>query len=265
MEIKGVIDYNYHTHTSRCGHAIGTEEEYILRAIDCGIKYMGFSDHAPLMFDDGTQSGYRVPVEKTQDYVTTIIALEKKYADKIDISIGFESEYYPKYIDRMVEAAASNGVEYFILGQHFIAPENEPGSVHMNAPTEDRLLLRAYAKSLADAIENGVFTYIAHPDMIRFVGEDKVFMDEMKVVCEASKAYGVPLEINCLGIRDNRNYPTRNMFQLMGETQCPVTMGFDAHDIENAYDGVSAQKALDYVKEYGMNYIGRPSLVKLSK
>ena len=29
---------NYHTHTARCGHAEGTEEEYILTALRCGFK-----------------------------------------------------------------------------------------------------------------------------------------------------------------------------------------------------------------------------------
>lgn len=38
---------NYHTHTTRCGHAEGTEEEYILTALRCGFKVLGFSDHAP--------------------------------------------------------------------------------------------------------------------------------------------------------------------------------------------------------------------------
>ena len=39
---------NYHTYTARCGHASGREEEYILRAIEGGIKILGFSDHIPL-------------------------------------------------------------------------------------------------------------------------------------------------------------------------------------------------------------------------
>ena len=46
------MDYNYHTHTARCGHAVGEDEEYVKRAIECGIKYMGFSDHAPIRFPD---------------------------------------------------------------------------------------------------------------------------------------------------------------------------------------------------------------------
>ena len=30
------MDYNYHTHTSRCGHATGSDEEYVKRAIEQG-------------------------------------------------------------------------------------------------------------------------------------------------------------------------------------------------------------------------------------
>ena len=44
---------NYHTHTKRCGHAIGEDEEYVLRAIENGFDEIGFSDHAPMLFPDG--------------------------------------------------------------------------------------------------------------------------------------------------------------------------------------------------------------------
>ena len=47
---------NIHTHTYRCGHASGTPEEYIKRAIENGIEVLGFSEHAPFMFPDSYQS-----------------------------------------------------------------------------------------------------------------------------------------------------------------------------------------------------------------
>lgn len=39
---------NYHTHTWRCNHAVGTEREYVERAIEGGLKILGFSDHTPM-------------------------------------------------------------------------------------------------------------------------------------------------------------------------------------------------------------------------
>ena len=46
------MDYNYHTHTFRCGHAAGTEREYIETALKNGILRMGFSDHIAFVFPD---------------------------------------------------------------------------------------------------------------------------------------------------------------------------------------------------------------------
>ena len=40
-----MIQTNWHTHTSRCGHAVGTDEEYVQAAIQGGLKTLGFSDH----------------------------------------------------------------------------------------------------------------------------------------------------------------------------------------------------------------------------
>ena len=46
---------NYHTHTWRCNHASGTEREYIEKAIESGIRILGFSvpeySHIPLLMD----------------------------------------------------------------------------------------------------------------------------------------------------------------------------------------------------------------------
>ena len=33
---------NYHTHTSRCGHASGRDEQYVLSAAACGFESVGF-------------------------------------------------------------------------------------------------------------------------------------------------------------------------------------------------------------------------------
>ena len=120
------MNYNFHTHTYRCRHASGTEEEYVLRAIEGGIRYMGFSDHAPLQFADGHESTFRVPVGQLQDYFDTIGALRDKYRDQIDIRIGFEMEYYPTMFEDMLRFVKNAGyrglvIEAFGLGGlHYI-------------------------------------------------------------------------------------------------------------------------------------------------
>ena len=72
---------NYHTHTTRCGHAEGTEEEYILTALRCGFKVLGFSDHTPWAYaTSGFVSRIRMLPSQLDDYVLTLRRLREKYA-----------------------------------------------------------------------------------------------------------------------------------------------------------------------------------------
>ncbi|MFR5796189.1 MAG: PHP domain-containing protein [Christensenellales bacterium] len=47
---------NYHTHTARCGHATGTDEDYVLAAIEQGFDELGFSDHVPWPYRTDTRT-----------------------------------------------------------------------------------------------------------------------------------------------------------------------------------------------------------------
>ena len=257
------MDYNFHTHTHYCGHASGRTEDYVLRAIEGGIRYMGFSDHIPFRCPDGYEAiGTRVPIARAQEYYSELAALREKYRDQIEIHVGFESEYYPQHFDQMVADARSYGAEYLILGQHFLKPEH-PDGVHSFFPTDDATKLTAYADSLVAAIKTGAFTYIAHPDIFQFTGDDAVFRDAMRRVCIASREHSVPLEINFYGIRDHRHYPRSSFWKVAGEEHCPVTFGFDAHTVASAFDGDSIPVALDMVTTYGLNYIGKPTLISI--
>lgn len=256
------MDYNFHTHTTRSNHAVGEDEEYIARAIENGVKYMGFSDHIPLVFPDGEESFFRVPIETAKKYCDDIKLLGQNYKGKIDIIVGFESEYYPEYFSQMLQNAISAGGEYLILGQHYSFPENT-GAKPSTAPSDIEEELKSYVDVVISAMKTGVFTYVAHPDIFCFLGSDEIYEREMTRLCSASRELRVPLEINFLGIRDSRNYPKGEFWKIAGREKSPVTFGFDAHDPYNAYDGKSLIIAENMVKEYGLNYIGRPKIVSI--
>jgi len=258
------MNYNYHTHTYLCGHASGTPEEYVLRAIENGIEYMGFSDHIPFAHPDGRESGHRVPMAEGYKYVKMLSALREKYKDKIEIKIGFESEYYPKHFDKMLQNAIDFGAEYLILGQHFLYNE-EPGTVCSMAIIEEEKHLFEYVQNVLDAMDTGVFTYIAHPDCLYFVGDKKLYCNEMRKICIASREKNIPLEINCLGIRDHRKYPNEAFWKIAGEIHSPVTFGFDAHDVLSAFDGESVPYAKLLVEKYNLNYIGKPEIINIQQ
>lgn len=256
------MDYNLHTHTARCGHATGTEREYIERALSCGIKEMGFSDHLPFCFPDGYESYYRIPLAEVDDYFHTINALREEYQERINIHIGFEMEYYPKYFQEMLHNAKAFGAEYLILGQHFLGNEHPDGH-HSTGMTQDPAQLAEYVDCVVAGIRSGVFTHVAHPDIFNFAGDEAFYFSEMKRICDASVAYNLPLEINFLGIRTQRRYPKEAFWALVGETGAPVTFGFDAHDPLAAFDGESLAVAKSWVQKYHLNYIGQAPLVPI--
>lgn len=251
--------YNYHTHTARCRHASGNDEDYVKCAIEAGIKHLGFSDHAPFIFPDGYADGYRVPMNEAEGYVNSLRFLRKKYKDQIEINIGFEMEYYPEYFGQMLEIARKVGAEYLILGQHFILSEH-PRGVGSIGPTDSEKHLGIYVDEVIAAMKTGVFTYVAHPDLVCFTGGDEIYRREITRLCLASRQLDIPLEINLLGIRNGRHYPSERFWQIAGEVGAPVTIGVDAHASEDLLDKESLKTAEQLIKKYELNYIGMPRL-----
>lgn len=257
-----MMEYNYHTHTKRCGHAIDEDEDYVKRAIAAGIKRLGFSDHIPLRFPDGYESGYRIPTSEATDYFSSLRSLRKKYEGEIDILIGFETEYYPKYFAEMLKYAKDVGAEYLILGQHYLYNEY-PSGAYSGTRTSSEDILCEYVEETLAGMETGVFTYLAHPDLINYAGNDALYKNQMRKICEKSLALNMPLEINFLGIRSHRNYPNRTFWEICSEVGAPVTFGSDAHTAISTFDEESLQFAERLVGELGLNYIGEPQLINI--
>lgn len=153
---------NYHTHTYRCGHASGNDEEYVLEAIKNGIKVLGFSDHIP--FDDFEQKGIRMNFDMIDDYVSSLKQLKEKYKDKIEIHIGLEAEFDPKRKDYYKYLMENKGIEYFIMGQHIMFAKD--GFIWSAGYPNDLTIPKKYVNTIIKGMKTGLFKYVAHPDFI---------------------------------------------------------------------------------------------------
>ena len=217
---------NYHTHTVRCHHAIGTEREYIEEAISAGLTTIGFSDHCPYLYPEGKSSNMRMTFDEISGYFETLRALAKEYSDKIKVLIGFECEYFEDTFENTMKLIKSYMPDYLILGQHFIGKEWE--QCFSTAPSYDPGLLKEYADEVIKAINTGYFSYIAHPDVYNYKPDD-VYCEEMSRICKEAKRLNIPLEINLLGLRTGRNYPDRRFWKIAGEIGNTAILGCDAH------------------------------------
>ena len=243
---------NYHTHTVLCRHAQGDIHQYVDTAIQNGLKILGFSDHVACDFSEyGYRSRFRMDVTEIPEYVAMVQTVRKEYAGQIQILLGYECEFYPLMFQRVLDRITAYECDYLILGQHFT--HNEFDGVWSNAPTEDPAVLRQYVDQVIAAMETGKFSYVAHPDLIHYVGRDlDLYLSEMTRLCRAAKALDVPLEINCLGLAEGRQYPRADFWQLAAREGCRVILGSDAHRPAAVGDPEITKQAMDFAVKLGL-------------
>ena len=165
-----MISANYHTHTVRCKHAVGEEREYIEAAISEGFKILGFSDHTPQPYPEGFISGIRMDMTQLKDYTDTLVKLRDEYKDQIQILIGYEVEFTRKYFEPLLEELKKYPLDFIIQGQHYV--EDEVEGFYVGSETDSEEKLKAYVDFTIEGMKTGLFTYLAHPDLINFTGAD---------------------------------------------------------------------------------------------
>lgn len=259
------LDYCYHTHTTRCGHAYGTDEAYVLAAIEKGYKVLGFSDH--IFFPGIHQPGMRGDYALLSEYIESIRALQLKYKNQMTIYLGFEAEYYPEFEQYYQALFKKHQFDYLLLGHHFRYSNGQfpvyYGSIQSPA------LLEEYAEGVIQGMKSGYFSYLAHPDLFMMgytPGWDIHTEKISKAIIEASITYNVPLELNLGGINGRGlitighekryPYPHPKFWELVGNMQASTIIGVDCHDPNQFLKG-NESLLFDYVERYKLKYQDR--------
>ncbi len=245
--------HNYHTHTLRCGHAVGTDREYVENAIKAGLKTLGFSDHAPQAFP---QTDFRyshcMKDDELFSYAESIRTLAKEYKDDIRILCGFELEYLP---DSHAEEMAFLGQiqpDYLIMGQHYIGDGIRRNHIYNLARLGNDAVLETYVSQVIAGLSTGNFLYVAHPDMAGFKFSEEACEREYRRLCEYAKRKNIPLELNLLGIKENRHYPDSRFYKIAAEIKNEVVLGMDIHDASVFFNPEPERKAREMANELGL-------------
>ena len=262
-----MLPYNLHSHTFRCGHATGEDEEFVLAAIKAGFKELGFSDH--VFLPGVSQPGIRGEAFELEGYIDSVLALREKYKDQIKIYLGFECEWYgPAFEGYYKSLLEKRGFDFLIMGQHCFLERNHLTWYFSLGP---ELGPKRYANDLIDGMQSGLFTYVAHPDIyVAWCGEwNKRAYDIAHRIAFTSKLTGIPLEINCgyresietIARADCLTYPSNYFWDIVGEYGCPVVIGVDAH---NPLDYEKTQYAFyeEFAKKHRLNLLQENPLLK---
>ena len=254
---------NYHTHTYRCHHAYGSEWEYVERAISGGLKCLGFSDHAPWPFPGEYRSRVRMRPEQLPAYIEAVEQMKRLYGDRIEIRCGLEAEYYPALFPAFLEMLRQEpGIEYLILGQHFLYNEYDV-LLPATRETRDEKVLALYVDQVVEGLETGKFSYLCHPDTLNYQGDPAVYRRHMGRLCRAAKALEIPLELNLQGRRSGFSYPRPDFWAVAGEENCAVLIGTDAHRPQYTFDPREVADVTEaFVRRFGLRLIEIPEIRK---
>ena len=225
---------NFHTHTFRCLHAYGNEQDYILEAIEKGLEVIGFSDHAP--FPD-IDYGLRMKFDDLPEHLAEVDKMKKKYSGRIKIYKGLEIEYHPQYIDYYRSLLSDSGLDYLLLGEHMYTCEGRLKNIFFAESTDDYV---EYAENIAQAASTGLFSCIAHPDimMLNDFARDENCDKASDIILDAAQEYDVILEYNANGFRRGLHkysdgvrfpYPDERFWKSVSERGLKTIIGSDCH------------------------------------
>ena len=146
--------------------------------------------------------------------------------------------------------------DYLILSQHFI--NNEVDTRHHVYNTKCDIL-EQYVSQIIQGLDTGDFAFVGHPDIINCSNVSKIEYEiQFTRLCEYAKNNGYPLELNLLGIRENRHYPSDEFFKIAGQAGCDVVIGYDAHDAQCLLDTTQLLSAKRLIEKYNLNLITEP-------
>ncbi len=239
-----------HNHTKLCNHAEGEIDEYIEKAIECGIKYFGFSEHAPMNFDQK----YRIGFDQMKEYEEAVLSAKKKYKEKIEIFLGYEVDYLEGYMDKRVLNA---DVDYLIGSVHFIEEWgfDNPEFIGNYKNQDIDEIWKKYFNAIEEMANSRLFDIVGHMDLIKiFKYMPKKDINKIaKNALLAIKEADMSIEINVAGFRKpiGEAYPSLSLLKEAKKLDIPITFASDAHKPEQV--GLFSDETIAMAKNAGYN------------
>ena len=255
---------NYHTHTTWCdGH--DSAEDMVLSAVEKQFDVLGFSGHAMPPF----AAGWHMHPLSIEKYAQEIRKLSVSYADKIEVLLGVEADYFPVLSTPTNEVYKTIKPDFIIGSVHFLFDEktvftkNPEGSgipytcFTADGPKEEvtagiqrvfkgnaKKAVQTYFSLQRDMIKECTFDIVGHIDLIRknngslnlFNEQDSWYINELKETAKTAAQYSKVIEINTGGMARgimSDSYPSLDFLKILKSCGVPVCLNSDCHNAKN--------------------------------
>ena len=226
---------DYHTHHYRCGHADAQLDAYVEAAIATGIDEIGLSDHSPIYHlgpDPHPRPHTAMSQHELPHYVADMQAVRKRFADRITVRLGVESDYVLGWDEHYRVLWQQYPLDYVIGSVHWLGRwsifnrDLPPGRSVEDVYAEYLYMTQAAARS-------GVYDIIDHVDGLKTAGHipDLRLTPLLEETVRVLAACKVVVELNTSGWRKPiaECYPRAELLACCHHYGVPVTLASDAH------------------------------------
>ncbi len=267
-----------------CQHARDDLESIIQAYVDQGFSWVGITEHVPpasdsMRYPDETEAGLSAEFlqQRFADYFRLGRQLQKKYADRIEILLAFEIEFYPGAVEHVralvrryqpdylvgsLHHVGSTGIDYNLA--HYQQALEKAGSINQ--------LYCDYFDAQFEMLQTFCPAVVAHFDLIRIYDRDylrTLNVPEVKTRVERNLDFiadnNLILDFNLRGFdKALEQYPSLNIVKLALSKNIALVPGDDSHGISSVgrnYDqGLTVLKnlgaSLDWQKPRLIDYSG---------
>jgi histidinol-phosphatase (PHP family) len=253
---------DYHTHHARCGHAIGSLEEYVQQGIRLGLDQLGLSDHMPLLHVKPADyyPEMAMPMEELPRYVEECLELKERFKGQIDIRVGLEGDYIEGWEREIEDIITAYPWDYVIGSVHFLGEWDVTDfrQVHHWEGKNVLEVYRTYYDAVSKAAATGLYDIMGHLDVIKRFGyhpkpEEMEELRELeRSALSAVARSGRAMELNASGLSKPcaEMFPSRRMLEEAFTLGIPLTVGSDAHDPAKLSELLEKARALLYEVGY---------------
>jgi len=232
------MKFDLHTHHLRCGHAEGSIEDYVRAAIAADLQVIGISDHSPYFASPEDQAFPYIAMAKSQfaEYIEEVLRLKAQYADRIEVLLGVESDFFPEHLDIYRNAYAPYPFDYIIGSVHqsggvSIFNRNRWKGLDERAMVEQK---ERYYDLIRQSARSGLFQILGHIDAMK--GYYPAFSDipaaaAIDATLETIAECDIAIEINTSGGTKDVGgwYPSDEILERALHYGVRVTFGSDSH------------------------------------
>lgn len=290
-ESTHLVDFHLHTGATQDARR---KDDYspnniinlINQAQECGLEHISVTNHVYAFGRPGDTTSDPGYLEKECSTIDSI-----KHDLQIQVAKGIEVDYLGRENEDLVREKIGdlqkrcNGFDYILGGVHrvkgeWFLPSADAERVWKNKNHED--FYRQYFSLLWDAVESGLFNYIAHPDIIRRYEHNphsdnnsfsiepvpfEKYSDLVEGITRAAVRNNVGMEINVSGlirhpsgaVYPGKQFLTMYMDECYKQGRRPrLTLGTDSHSIQGLKDAIDDGQLLKgYLHAIDCGYDGR--------